>query len=278
MDYLIDWYTNGASWTDSVTTNFLSGDTINSNLLTIGDIIGCSITATDFTDNTSSGIEESTIVSCPVQYEYDIVSNFSDLQNIQECWSTGYNAPPYSDSFIPLSFYSTSASSYYEHLGSHSTSIPNTSNSHSGLLVSIQDGSHISQETLSVKTGNTRYNILHNPEVLKFNVSDSEYFYLRWQAPISAECTIQFDLLPASWKSLTGHAINELENNVQLYHNDVSVESYFVEGYNENLVGIDHTITMEAGDTISIVAEPSSITSRNNVDWIQITGAITCPY
>ena len=143
-----------------------------------------------------------------------------------------------------------------------------------GLMVSPQDGAHDTQQTISGNWSNWSSSILHNPNVLKISVSPYDYLYLTWESPVIQTCDINIAMLPVAM--LDNGTIYKTSTTVYLYHNDQLIESNLVEGYDENQVTIIQSLSVQAGDTLQLIAEPNH--TGLSLDWIQFTGGLSCIY
>lgn len=288
VDMQFNWTVNGTSWMNSTTETNFPGDTIDSALITVGDEASCTVTASDNTDQSTSLSTEVTVVNCPVQYEYLFTEDFSDLSNIQECWSVGSASSVDALSVIPFYTRETSQTNQYEWLGDRLidlTSIQNYyGNPQQGIMVSIEDGTHIHPNNISGSwtshSGWTTWSwtVLHNPDVMKISVSPSQYLYIIWESPIDQICELEMDLLPVSRHNRIDPTVNLYYNTstvINIFHNDQLLESQTIAGYNENLVSLNQTLNLSAGDVLQWVAEPGTTPAW---DWVEFRGGLTCTY
>ncbi|MEC7983593.1 MAG: hypothetical protein VX278_00435 [Myxococcota bacterium] len=277
ITYQFQWYANGAPWTGSTSSTTQTGDSIDSALISVGDEWRCHVTATDATETVDSNEDTATIVSCPVQYEYSIIEDLADLENIHDCWSVGSNSTLDPYTFVPFPTVWHSEEDYFQYKAS-SYFILNKYNGSStnGIMVSPLDGSHETVHTLYGYFSLASNWVLHNPDVVKINVGNqNNYTFLQWAAPTDNTCTLDFTVLPVSgfYQPYFYHYVN---NTVSLYHNETELENHLVQGYNNNPVNIALDVDIMADDILTFVFHPN--TSDSNVDWIQITGSIRCPY
>ena len=143
-------------------------------------------------------------------------------------------------------------------------------------MVSPLDGSHQATHTLYGNFATSSNWVLHNPDVVKVNMGNqSNYAFLQWASPTTNTCTLDFTLIPASGY-YQPYFYHYVDNTVSLYHNETELESYLVEGYNTNPVRIELELDIIADDIVTFVFHPN--TSNANIEWIQVTGAINCPY
>ena len=273
-----NWTVNGSPWLNStIDTNF-PGDTIDSALITVGDEVSCSVTASDSTDQTTSVATDATVVNCPVQYEYLFNEDFSDLSNIQECWSLGFASSADAISLIPFYVRETSQTHQYDWLGDRLidlTSIQNYyGNQQQGIMVSIEDGTHTNPRSIPGSFANWGWSVLHNPDVMKISVSPSQFLFIVWENPIDQICELEMDLLPVSYHARPGN-LYETSTVINIFHNDQLLESHTIAGYNENLVSVNQTLNLNAGDVVQWVAEPGTTEAW---DWVEFRGGLTCSY
>jgi hypothetical protein len=276
--YTFTWQLNGVDWAGTPITTTLSDDTIDQALLNPGDVWRCSATASDQTAESTEGSAESTIISCPLQYEYDIVTDFANLDDLQGCWSTGFNSVPDSPS-LSLFYGHTvrdddgDGSEDMEWLGKNDWSSNHMATHPTGVMITPENASH-GPITIKGATPTFQYILLHNPNVLKFHPGP-DYIYLRWIAPIDADCDFNFGFAPMSYftkPQLTRY----VDTTVSLYQNQQWILEYDVHGFNDMVASMNETITVQAGDTIDFVLPPTP--GSTHLDWVQMTGTISCPY
>ena len=125
------------------------------------------------------------------------------MSNIQECWSVGFASSVDAIGLIPFYVRETSQTHQYDWLGDQLidlTSIQNYyGNQQQGIMVSIEDGTHINPRSISGSFGNWGWSVLHNPDVMKISVSPSQFLFIAWESPIDQICELEMDLLPVSY-------------------------------------------------------------------------------
>ena len=116
--------------------------------------------------------------------------------------------------------------------------------------------------------------LLHNPNTFKFH-SGANHIYLRWTAPITTECSFDFTFLPVSY-FYQPFFTNYVDTTITLYQNSTPIHDLVIYGYNNNLMTLNESISVNAGDVFDFVMPPTP--ELRKLYWVQMTGAITCAF
>jgi hypothetical protein len=318
VDYVFEWTVNGADWLGATDTVVWGGDSINTANLNGDDEWSCTATASDDASGTRTSESVSTrVVSCPVQYTYDLATDFDNLNDVQDCWSAGFDYGEDPSTFTPFHHYHAETDSswselynfewlstrayvleylnfytaYHTYPGEYLLSYP-------GLLVSSDDHAN----TLEYEYGHNgcQQFVHHNPDVLKvFAGFNGHNAYVQWTAPMANVCTLDLELLPVG-KNTSGCwgpgclRTYYTDVDVHFFLNDGLVGTQRVNGYNNNLFSTVNTVfeewTVSAGDTVTMIFTDnvtpvggiSCIDATNayamTADWVQLDGGFTCLY
>ena len=299
LSYSFSWELNGLPYGGTTETFQYGDDSINYNNTEPQDEWTCMLTVSDG-ENTLDPIGATTqVTSCAVKSVYNI---FDDLLSQQDCWQMGYALTEDSTSLQSFSLTSEDAwnnlafddfdFSYYDPSDAriNATGWHFFANSWPEDWFGIYDAVLLSTDLngqdlafdLGMNCGNpyahscrTRTVVLGDNSV-QLHPGDNAV-YLRWDAPLSGECTIQLDLrgseeisssaFPETWPP------SETETTVSLMHNHSLVTSTFIESYLYSSQ-LDSTLTVLGGDIIDIVVTGS----QSLAEWTGVGGTVNCSF
>jgi len=264
---------NDLEWQGTTLTSIHNGDGIEKDLIYIGDQWRCDAKASDGSDLSELVSATGTISDCPVQYYYDIVEAYADLENPHSCWSHGSSTDQTSPVLLPL-LYTGGVSDLPE-----GTSFLGNSDYCQSFFREQCDqvgiihygGSPIEHR---IDSGYTNFRIMFYEDTLTVK-GGSRTLYLRWQAPRDATCTMNYSLIPVAYDYY--HNIYSYGTTVRLnlLQNHVLLETMDIAGYLNQYFYIDTTTEVEAGDIIDLVFFDYDDV---HFDWTSFSGGITCDY
>jgi hypothetical protein len=273
LTYDFTWYVNDLEWQGTTLASVHSGDGIEKDLIYIGDQWRCDAQASDGTGLSEPVSSTGTISDCPVQYYYDIVEAYADVENPHSCWSHGSSTDQTSPVLLPL-LYTGNASGLPEGTsfignGDYCESYNRDYCDQVGII--HYGGSPIEHR---IDSGYSNFRIMFYEDTLTVK-GGSRTLYLRWQAPRDATCTMNYSLIPVTYATYwpdysgsTGVRLNLLQNHVVLETMDIS-------GYLNQYFYMDITTEVEAGDIIDLVFFDYDAV---HFDWTSFSGGITCDY
>ena len=269
LNYTFPLTVNGVEWTGTPDTTTYIGDSIHNSLLFPGDIWTCAAEVSDGQNSVTSDVSSIEIITCPLQYEYDVVNDFSNPLSPPECWSVGYSSDPTSPNLQDL--YYNEIVGNLEWLGINPFDI---SDHITGIAVTPEGVDHAPEAIFESRNNTQQFHMTHNPNTFKM-VPGEHYIYLRWTAPITTTCDFDFTFLPVSY-FYQPYFYYYVDTTLRLRQNHSSVYFATIYGYNNNLVTMDENISVNAGDVLDFVIPPTP--DNRHLHWVQMTGAITCAF